>query len=143
MKSAGLWEMVWQDARYALRTMRKNPVFAVTAVLMIALAIGGNATVFTVVRAVLLKPLQYRDAERLVDITGGATPIRFAEMEATAHSFTALGAFTGQENVSLSGAGEPVVLSGARVSASFLSILAVNPILGRGFLAQEDSAAGP
>ncbi|HXJ96914.1 MAG TPA: ABC transporter permease [Terriglobia bacterium] len=143
MKSFGLWETVWQDARYALRAMRKNPVFAVTAILMMALAIGGNATVFTVIRAVLLKPLEYRDADRLVDISGGATPTRFAEMEAAAHSFTALGAFTGQENLSLSSSGEPVVLNGARVSATFLSILGVSPILGRGFLPQEDTTGGP
>jgi putative ABC transport system permease protein len=143
MKRFAAWETIRQDARYALRGMRRSPVFAVTAILVMALAIGGNATVFTVIRAVLLRPLAYRDADRLVHISGGATPIRFAEMEATAHSFTALGAFTGQENVSLSGAGEPVVLSGARVSATFLGILGVSPILGRGFLPQEDSAAGP
>jgi hypothetical protein len=143
MRNFGPWETIRQDVRYALRAMRKNPLFAVTAVLMMVLAIGGNATVFAVVRAVLLKPLEYRDADRLVDISGGATPTRFAEMEAAAHSFTALGAFTGQENLSLSGGGEPVVLNGARVSASFLGILGVNPILGRGFLPQGDSAGGP
>jgi putative ABC transport system permease protein len=80
--------------------------------------------------------------DRLVRISGGATPSRFAEMEAVAHSFTDLGAFTSEENLTLLGGGEPEVLNGIRVSASFLRILGVDPILGRGFLPQEDSAGG-
>src|SRR5579862_6356505 len=95
---------------------------------------------FTVIRAVLLKPLQYRDPDRLVHICCGATPSRFAEMNAAAQSFTGLGAYTFQENLTFSGAAEPEVLKSVRVSASFLPILGVNPMLGRGFLPDEDSA---
>ncbi len=142
MKSLRLLEAIGQDARYAVRTLRKNPAFAVTAILMVAIAIGGNTAMFTVIRAVLLKPLEYPHPDQLVNISGGATPTRFAEMDATARSFTGLGAFTNQENLTLAGGGEPEVLHGVRVSASFLAILGVNPVLGRSFLPQEDSAGG-
>jgi predicted permease len=134
--------MIWRDSLYALRAMRHNPAFAATAVLTLALAIGGNTAMFTVIRAVLLKPLQYRDPDRLVSLSGGATPFRFFEMRAAAHSFTDLGATTGEENITLSGAAEPAILKGARVSASFLRILDVEPLRGRGFRLEEDSASG-
>jgi predicted permease len=123
--------------------MRKKPAFTATAVLTLALAIGGNTAIFTVIRAVLLKPLQYRDSDRLVSVSGGATPTRFAEMEAGARSFTALGAFTGQQDLTLSGGAEPEVLRGARVSATFLRILDVDPLRGRGFRPEEDAPGGP
>jgi predicted permease len=131
------------DLLYAMRTLRKNPLFGAIAILTLALAIGGNTTMFTVIRAVLLKPLEYRDPDRLVRITGGATPARFAEMRAAARTFTEIGAFAGSENLALTGLTEPEVLKATRVSASFLRILGVDPILGRGFLAQEDSPGGP
>jgi predicted permease len=142
VKSSGLPETIWQDARFALRTLRKNPTFATTAILMVALGIGANTAMFTVIHAVLWKPLSYRDPDRLVHIMGGATPTRFAEMRAASHCFTDLGAFTGEEDITLAGQGEPEVLNGVRISASFLRILGVEPILGRSFLPQEDSAGG-
>jgi|SRR5579862_7009032 len=142
MSGAEFLETIGRDALFALRTMRKQPAFAATAVLTLALAIGGNTVMFTVIRAVLLKPLQYRDPDRLVHICCGATPSRFAEMNAAAQSFTGLGAYTFQENLTFSGAAEPEVLKSVRVSASFLPILGVNPMLGRGFLPEEDSAGG-
>ena len=97
---------------------------------------------FTVIRAVLLKPLQYHNPDRLVSLSGGATAPRFAEMKRGVHSFTDLGATTGEENITLSGGVEPQVLKGARVSASFLSILGVEPLRGRGFRPEEDSPGG-
>jgi putative ABC transport system permease protein len=142
MNRLRLLETIWRDTLYALRTMRQKPVFIATAVLTLALAIGGNTAMFTVIRAVLLKPLRYRDSDRLVRISGGATPARFAEMQAAAHSFTALGAFSGQEDLTLSGISEPEVLNGVRVSASFLQILAVDPLRGRGFRPEEDAPGG-
>src|ERR1700687_3770236 len=108
-------ENIWQDTGYALRTMRKNPVFAATAVLVLTLGIGGNTAMFTAIRAVLLKPLEYREPDRLVLIPGGATPTRFQEMQIGARSFTELGAFTGQEDLALTGGTQPEVLTGARV----------------------------
>ena len=144
-----------RDIAYALRTMRKSPAFSLTAVLTLALGIGCNTAMFTVIRAVLLKPLEYRDPDRLVSFALGSrkgdagpdTPfsaIRLGEMRAAAKSFTAIGAFLGSpEDVTLSAPGEPEALKGARVSGNFLDILGVQPILGRGFLSDEDRPGGP
>ena len=137
-----LLESLWQDIRCALRALRKKPVFPATAILTLALAIGGNTAIFTVIRAVLLKPLQYRDADQLVSIAGGATPTRFAEMKAAAHSFTELAAYYGPENITISGRSEPEVLRAARVSAGFLRMVDAEPLLGRTFRPEEDAPGG-
>lgn len=142
MDTFGPLGTIGQDARYALRTMRKNSAFAAIAILMVALAIGGNTAMFTVIRAVLLKPLAYPDSDQLISVSGGATPTRFAEMQASAHSFTALAAFTGVINVTLSTATEPEVLTGVRASAGFMALPGAVPWLGRSFLPQEDAAGG-
>jgi len=143
MNGFQLLQIIGQDARYTVRTIRRKPALAFTIVFTVALAIGGNTAMFTVIRAVLLKPLPYPDSDRLVRISGGATPSRFAEMKSSAHSFTEIGAFTGEENLTLSGRSEPEVLKGARISGSFLRILGLAPLLGRGFRADEDSPGGP
>ena len=131
-----------QDVVYALRAMRMNPTFAITAVLTLAHAIGANTAVFTVVRDVLLKPLEYPNADQLVQISGGAGPTRFEETKAAARSFQGIAVFSGQESLNLSGSAEPEVLTVARVSANFLSILEVNPIVGQSFLPADDSPNG-
>src|SRR5437870_5592179 len=146
MHRVGLLETISQDSLYALRTLRKNPAFAVTAVLTLALGIGANTAIFSVIRAVLLKPLPYRDADRLVHISGGAsaTSMRFEEIRAAARSYSAIGAFRGGvENVTFSGESGPEVLTEARVSANFLRILGVEPLLGRSFLSEEDAPVAP
>src|SRR5215471_7875768 len=142
MNSFGFLESIWRDSRYALRTMGKKPAFAATAVLTLALAIGANTAMFTVIRAVLLKPLPYRDPDQLVSISGGSTPTRFAEMKAGARSFTELTALVGPENIALSGGGEPEIVKGVRVSAGFLRIAELEPLLGRSFRDEEDSPGG-
>ena len=142
MNGVRLLETIWQDSVYALRAMRKRPAFAAPAILTLALAIGGNTAMFTIIHAVLLKPLPYPGSERLVRISGGATPSRFTEMRDGARSFTGLGAFTYQENLTLSGGAEPEVLKGVRVSAGFLRILGVEPVLGREFRPEEDAPGG-
>ena len=136
------FEAIRQDARYARRTLLKKPAFTVTAILTLALAIGGNTAMFSVIRAVLLKPLNYRDPDQLVDVSGGATPARFQEMKAAERSFTDIGGYMPEEDVTLSGGAEPEVLKGVRVSATFLRILGIEPVLGRGFRPEEDSAGG-
>src|SRR5579862_2001606 len=143
-----------QDFALALRILRKNPAFAFTAILTLALGIGGNTAMFSIVRHVLLQPLAYRDPGRLVyfspentarnvrDASFGA--IRLDELRKSAKSFTAIGAFLhSREEMTLSGAGEPEALKGARVSANFLDILGVKPLAGRGFIAEEDQRGGP
>src|SRR5579875_472214 len=134
--------MLWNDAVYTIRTIRKQPAFAATVILTLALAIGGNTAMFTVLHTVLLKPLPYPDSGSLVSISGGATPARFMEMKASAHSFAAIGVFTPEETPTLSGGEEPEIVKGARVSANFLQILGVNPLRGRTFLPEEDSPGG-
>jgi predicted permease len=131
-----------QDFAYALRTAAKKPGFAVTAILILALGIGANTAIFTVIRGVLLRPLGYPDAGRLVHVSGGATPVRFREMKATARSFAGLGAFGMEENLTLTGRSQPDVVKTVRISADFLGILEVAPLLGRGFADSEDMAGG-
>ncbi|HLK65522.1 MAG TPA: ABC transporter permease [Bryobacteraceae bacterium] len=135
---------LWQDVRYALRGMRRSPAFAATAVFTLALGIGANTAIFTVVRAVLLKPLPYPEPERVVRVAGGSTIPRYDEMRAGAKSYSDLGAFyNGVEEVTLSGGATPEVLKQSRVSANFLRILRIEPALGRGFLPEEDVPGGP
>jgi len=72
MNTIAFLETVWQDAQYAIRSMKKSPAFALTALIVLTFGIGGTTTIFTVVRAVLLKPLNYQSPERVVEI-GGST----------------------------------------------------------------------
>jgi putative ABC transport system permease protein len=134
---------IWQDSLFALRWMRKNPLFVATAILTLGLGIGGSTAMFTVIRSVLLKPLSYQQPERLVEFSGGATPTRFKELNAGTKSFTSVAAFTPQENMTLGGGAEPEVVSGVQVSAGFLDVLGTRPLLGRGFRPAEDAAGAP
>jgi len=148
-----IFETVWQDILYALRTMRNNPAFALTAVFTLALGIGGNTAIFTVIRSVLLKPLAYRDPDRLVYLSidnprrnvqdASFTEVRLKEMRSAAKSFDGLGAYGRPDTVTISGSGEPEALKAARVSANFLDILGVQPALGRSFRVEEDQHGGP
>ena len=154
MNSIAHLETAWQDLLYALRTMRGNPGFVMTAVLTVALGIAGNTAMFTVIRAVLLKPLEYRDPDRLVRVSADYPRLnaqdttfslrRFLDMRAAGRSFSGFGAYLlSPENVTLSGGGQPEALKEARVSANFLEILGMQPLLGRSFLAKEDARGGP
>jgi len=136
-------ERVAFHVRYAMRQFMRHRGFAVTVVLTIALGVGLNTAMFSVIRAVLLEPLAYGDPDRLVVLTRGATPIRYDAARAGAKSYAALGAYGGEESVAFSGDGVPQVLKGARVSANFLEILKVQPVTGRGFLPDEDKEGAP
>jgi putative ABC transport system permease protein len=154
MKSFAFLDSIQLDIRYSFRTMRKSPTFTLTVALLLAIGIGGNTAMFTVIRSVLLKPLAYRDPDHLVRLSledaheskrdGAFSLKRLEEMRLSAKSFSGIGAFLKlPENVSLSGNGEPEALEGARVSANFLGILNVKPLVGRSFLAEEDVPDGP
>jgi putative ABC transport system permease protein len=133
-----------QDLRYALRQLQKNPGFTAVALLTLTLGIGANTAMFSVIHAVLLKPLAYSDPDRLVLVADGATSIRFDEMKVASRSYAEMGAYSvGPENLALSGTADPEVLKGARVSANFLSVLGVSPMRGRSFLPDEDKTGAP
>jgi putative ABC transport system permease protein len=137
------------DIAYGARVLRKAPVFAAAAVLTLGLGIGANTAIFTVIRAVLLKPLAYQEPDRLVRISVdnarqnyqdvGFTLPRYQEMQAAAKSFSEFTAFfIATEHMTLSGGDEPEQIVAARVSANFLHILGMKALLGRGFLPEED-----
>jgi putative ABC transport system permease protein len=143
MTTSGFLEKIWQDLKYALRTMGRNPAFAAAIILTVALGIGANTAMFSVIRAVLLKPLAYQDPDKLVLISEGATLVHFDELKAANKSYTEIAAFSGPEDMALSGTGEPEVLKAARVSGNFLSLLGINPLLGRSFFPDEDKPGAP
>ena len=138
-----LLDTLASDTRYTFRTLRKNPGFALTAIVTLALGIGANTAVFTLVRAVLLRPLNYPEPERLVQI-GRGTQMQFEQIRSEARSYTAIGEYLMQtQDVALAEGAAPEVLKEARVSGNFLNVLGVQPLLGRGFTDQEDTPAGP
>ncbi|HEY7337044.1 MAG TPA: ABC transporter permease [Bryobacteraceae bacterium] len=146
-----MWRFSWldrivQDARYAVRGLRKSPAFALTAVLSLALGIGANTAIFTVVDGVLLKPLPFPEPDRLVQVWESkpaagyfrnvVNGLNFLDWRERSHSFTDVAAIS-QIPSDLTGVGEPVVLSNEAVSPQFFSILGIAPALGRTFTAEE------
>jgi putative ABC transport system permease protein len=138
---------LWKDLRYAARMLRKKPGFALVAVVTLALGIGANTAIFTVVNTILLRPLPYRDPERIVQIqgtyqrsdveTGGVSPSNFLDLRGQAKNFEELNAAS-LWGFSLTGTDETTEIFGAKVTANFFSALGVAPLLGRLFLPEED-----
>ena len=144
-------EQLWQDVRFGVRMLAKNPGFTAVAVLTLALGIGANAAIFSVVDAVLIRPLSYRDPSRLVYISEfwpKETPVRtvpspdFANWSEHDRLFDGLAAYGGGAEMNLTSPGEPERLLGARVTLDFFPLLGVQPSLGRGFLREEDQPGG-
>ncbi len=140
MSRSMYFESFQQHLKFGLRNLRKNPVFSAAVVLTLSLGIGANTAMFSVIHAILLKPLEYQDPDRLVLIADGATPVRAEEIMTSSRSYSGTGSFTDFEDLALSGAGDPEMLKGVRVSGNFLHILGVHPLQGRGFLPDEDKA---
>ena len=146
------FEMLGQDMRFALRQLLKSPAFACTAILTLALGIGANTAIFSVVKAVLLAPLPYKDPSRIVAVwtanpaNGGdilpSTAGDFAAWKQRSQVFEDLAPSYDNERT-LSGQGAPQLLRGYGVSANYLSILGVQPRLGRLYTDQEDTVGGP
>jgi predicted permease len=141
-----LWlDHFWQDVRYGVRTLRKSPGFAVIAILTLAIGIGANTALFSVVNGVLLNPLPYPQPDRLVALYARANEFNkfsisypnFLDWSRQNHSFSSLAAFRG-ETFTMTGIGEPARLDANMVSATFFPLLGVNPIIGRNFEEKED-----
>jgi predicted permease len=145
-------EVLAHDLRFAVRQFRKSPGFALTAALTLALGIGANTAIFSVVKAVLLVPLPYNDPSRIVAVwttnpaKGGeplpSTPADFAVWKQRSNSFEDLAPSYDDEKT-LTGQEAPQFLIGYGVSASYLNILGVQPQIGRLYSAQEDKPGGP
>ena len=134
-------EQLWQDVRYGLRGMRRNPGFAAVAVIALALGIGANSAIFTAVNAILLRPLGYRDPERLVAIlnhgVGPVSPANFVDWKAQNHSFDNMGAAE-YWTPDLTGTDRSEKLWALHLSADVLPLLGVLPAMGRFFTPDED-----
>lgn len=137
-----------EDILYGLRTMKKNPGVTAVAVVTLALGIGVNTAMFSVVNAVLLRPLPYLEPDRVLTIWATIPamkiPIAFVEYntygewwKAQSHSFETMSAYS-PVALNLTSAGEPERLVGYRVTAGFLAVPGVRPALGRDFLPEED-----
>lgn len=146
-KRAGTWaELVWQDVRYALRQLRRNRGFTVTAVITLGLGIGATTAIFSAVYSLLLRPLPYSDADRLVSLVPNSGPLLdpdFVAAMPSTKSFEQLSGFHTYMNDNLTGVGDPVRVTRAAVTANFFPALGVAPELGRNFLPEEDWSGGP
>jgi putative ABC transport system permease protein len=137
-----------QDIRYGIRMLAKNPGFTAIAVLTLALGIGANSSIFSIVDAVLLRPLPYPHADRLVvvwekgddGLPSNTSYATFEDWRARSLSFDEL-ALASYSMGTLTGWGDPEQLPALRVSANFFRTLGVRPALGRDFLAEEDTPA--
>jgi predicted permease len=138
-----------QDLRYGIRMLAKKPAFTVVAVLTLALGIGANTSIFTVVDAALIRSLPYKDPARLVQLwetrrTGDLKQVDasypdYLDWGGQATAFEGICGYTGWGgSFTLTGRDTPEMIEGARVTASFFSVLGVEPILGRSFLPGED-----
>jgi putative ABC transport system permease protein len=137
----------WTDIAYALRMMRRTPLFTAAVVLTVTLAIAANTTIFSVVNAVMLRPLPFRDPNRLVQVAEkndklnlpsfGSSVLNFLSWREQAQSFEALAALA-SNNYTLTGTGEPEQLSGNRISPALTRVLGIPPIVGRDFADEEE-----
>ena len=139
-------EFIWQDMRYGARMLLKSPGFTVVAVLTLALGIGANTAIFSVVNFVLLRPLEYANSDQLVMIWERNVKKGFTESPTSFANFidfrdgaksVDIASFT-DTNFNLTGGEQPERIAGLRVSASLFSMLGVNPMRGRWFAPQED-----
>ena len=136
-------ETLAQDARYALRAMRKSPGFAVAAVLSLALGIAATTALFSIINRTLLEPLPYPDPARLVTVSfdGAITAPLFERFRSEARSLEEAALFI-NSSLNLAGETEPERVPAARVSASLFGLLGMQPQLGRTFTSSEDQRGG-
>ncbi|MEP7271832.1 MAG: ABC transporter permease [Acidobacteriota bacterium] len=145
-------ETIWKDLQYAARTLLRNPGFTLVAILTLAIGIGANTAIFTVVNAILVRALPYPESNRLVAVLGHDTKAQddhtylsfddFNDYRRDSRSFDFLTGFTPQWNFTLTGVGDTERLTGIYASASVFPLLGIQPVLGRGFSAEEDRVGG-
>src|SRR5689334_24032945 len=142
---------LWQDLSFGARILWKRPGFTLVAIITLALGIGANTAIFSVVNAVLLRPLPYHESERIMalwpDRPGssyqGVSEAKFVFWKSHTQSFEGLSSSKGVgSGINLSGGAESEFVTGVRVSADFFQVLGVNPFIGRAFTPEEDSPAG-
>jgi len=142
MSRWNLIEQLSQDLRYGGRLLRRSPGFTAVAVLTLALGVGANTAIFSVVNAVLLRPLPFREPDRLVRIwetspqgfdRNVVNPFNFLAWRERTHSFAQMAAIDNLP-ANITGNGNPLVAGGMRVSPTFFSILGVSPLMGRAFV---------
>jgi putative ABC transport system permease protein len=139
---------IFRNLRFGMRMLAKDPGFTLAAIGTLALGIGANTAVFTVTSALLLRPFPYRDAQQLVSITAkdkakefGGTLLRYELVRDINQSFQSVAVWT-NDNLNLTGNGEPAQVPVTRVSPNFFATLGVQPRLGRGFLEEEGRPEG-
>ncbi|HUY12590.1 MAG TPA: ABC transporter permease [Terriglobia bacterium] len=138
-----------QDLKFGLRMLAKSPGFAAVAIVTLALGIGTNTAIFSVVNGVLLKPLPFPQPDRLVRLSEKSGQFNemsvaypnFLDWQRENKCFQQIAAYVTQDMV-LTGQGEPEYLQGETVSANFFYVLGVKPLLGREFKADEDRQGG-
>src|ERR1700692_1462109 len=134
---------LWQDLRYTARTLLANPGFAALAIVVLALGIGANTAIFSVVNSVLLKPLPYREPDRLVVALHGGqfpvSPLDYLDYKRQVSAFEQMAAAEAWGG-SLPGAERTEIVSGIRVTANMMPMLGVAPLLGRVFRPDEDES---
>ncbi|MGB7752636.1 MAG: ABC transporter permease [Candidatus Acidiferrales bacterium] len=140
-------DTLWQDLRYGVRMLRRNPGFAAVAILTLAIGIGANIVIFSVVNGILLKPLPFPDSHRVVTIwetdanrnvtRGTASAAEFLDWRDMNHVFQELSCWRALY-FTITGAGEPERVWGSQVSGNFFRMLRVTPILGRDFTSEDE-----
>src|SRR6476646_6197620 len=140
-------DAVFSDLRYALRTFRKSPTFAIVAIVTLALGIGANTVIFSLVDAVVIRALPYADPDRVVVVWEDNTragfprntpaPANYFDWRRMNRTFTDMAA-TRSMTASLTGDGAPEQVLGRAASPSFFSVLGVQPLIGRTFTESED-----
>lgn len=146
-RGLSFFDTLWQDLRYGVRMLRKSPGFTMIAVLTLAIGIGANASIFSVVYGVLLAPLPYHAPERLALLNETTPKVgkvsvsypNFLDWRSQSHEFSQMAAVHGA-SFNLAGVNQPESISGAAVSSNFLSVLGSRPYLGRDFEETEDKA---
>ncbi len=137
-------ETILNDIRYGIRGLRKRPGFTTVAVLTLALGIGTNSAIFSVLNTVLLRPLPYADADRIVRIDEtegkggmGVSPPNLLDFQQQNQKFESVAGYTGG-NFILTHAGDPLRIQSCAISADLFSVLGVKPLIGRSFLAADE-----